>query len=199
MVEPVQRSEAARAASRRNGARSFGPRTLKGKRKSSANALKHGLRARQSVEPKFLPAWVQIIELRIRSCIGYLGMKRREAMDRAITAMLLLDQVDRALAAEMADLHAQLHSPDLAERLRDGRFDLARLRKLLGYRCRFRGTRDKALYRFTVDGLMVDPRLMAPKKKRGKKAEKSAKAAAAAAPSPSPAPLSSSTSSTSGS
>lgn len=196
MVEPVQRSEAARAASRRNGARSFGPRTLKGKRKSSLNALKHGLRARQSVEPRFLPAWVQIIELRIRSCVGYLGMKRREAMDRALTAILLLDQVDRALAVEIADLHAQLHSPDLAERLRDGSFDLARLRKLLGYRCRFRGTRDKALYRFTVDGLMDDPRLTAPKKKRSKRAEKSAKAAAA--PSPSPSPSASSTSSTSG-
>lgn len=193
MAEPVQRSEAARAASRRNGARGCGPRTHQGKRTSSRNALKHGLRARQSVEPQFLPAWVQMIELRIRSCVGYLGTKRREAMDRALTAMLLLDQVDRALAAEMADLHAQLHSPDLAERLRDGRFDLARLRKLLGYRCRFRGTRDKALYRFTVDGLMVDPRLIPrPKKKRPKKAEKSGRTAASS-------PSASSTSSTSGS
>lgn len=193
MAEPVQRSEAARAASRRNGARGCGPRTHQGKRTSSRNALKHGLRARQSVEPQFLPAWVQMIELRIRSCVGYLGTKRREAMDRALTAMLLLDQVDRALAAEMADLHAQLHSPDLAERLRDGRFDLARLRKLLGYRCRFRGTRDKALYHFTVDGLMADPRLIPrPKKKRPKKAEKSGRTAASS-------PSASSTSSTSGS
>ena len=194
MAEPVQRSEAARAASRRNGARGCGPRTLQGKRTSSRNALKHGLRARQNVEPQFLPAWVQMIELRIRSCFGFMGARRREAMDRAITAMLLLDQVDRALAAEMADLHARLHSPDLAERLREGRFDLARLRKLLGYRCRFRGTRDKAFYRFTVDGLMVDPRLMPPpKRKRRMKVEKNAKATAA------PSPSASSTSSTSGS
>jgi len=157
MSEAMVRSEAARQASRRNGARSRGPRSLQGKQKSSRNALKHGMRANQSLEPRALPIWVHVIEHRIRSCIGFLTMSRREAMDRAVKAMLLIEQVDRAIAEEMASIHASLQAPDLTLRLSNGGVDFERLRKLVTYRRRFRGTRDKALRHLTVGGREFDP------------------------------------------
>lgn len=49
--EPVPRTQAQREASRRNGRRSRGPKTLEGKTRSSANSLKHGLLARQLAPP----------------------------------------------------------------------------------------------------------------------------------------------------
>src|SRR5680860_356443 len=45
------RTPAQQEASRRNGSRSHGPVTLQGKARSRANALKHGLLARQITPP----------------------------------------------------------------------------------------------------------------------------------------------------
>ena len=159
MSAGLQRSEAAREASRRNGARSRGPRSAKGKRKSCRNALRHGMRAKQTLEPRSLPVWVHLIECRIRSCIGFVTMTRREAIDRALQSMLLIEQVDRAIAEEMAAIHEHLQAPDLARRLAQGSIDLETLRKLLCYRRRFRGTRDKSLRHLTIAGPAVDPHL----------------------------------------
>lgn len=156
MADPA-RSEAARAASRRNGRKSRGPRTTRGKIASARNALKHGLRARQNVEPEFLPVWVKHIERRVIACVGYLGIIRREAMDRALQSIMLLGQVDRLIAEEQAVIAAQLAAADFGQRLQAGSIDLDRLRKLMAYRSRFRASRDKALYRFTIDGIMTDP------------------------------------------
>jgi hypothetical protein len=49
LVRPVPISSARAEASRKNGARSRGPKTAEGKTRSSRNALKHGLRAEKHV------------------------------------------------------------------------------------------------------------------------------------------------------
>ena len=48
---PAIRTQTQREASRRNGARSQGPRTIDGKARSRLNAMKHGLLARQIAPP----------------------------------------------------------------------------------------------------------------------------------------------------
>lgn len=59
------RSPAAMQASRRNGARSRGPRTAAGKAVSARNAC-----ARQPVRAEDLPAWIKTIEANLTEALG---------------------------------------------------------------------------------------------------------------------------------
>jgi hypothetical protein len=51
VLEGCTRSELQRAQSKKNGAKSRGPKTIAGREKSKMNATKHGLRARTLVLP----------------------------------------------------------------------------------------------------------------------------------------------------
>lgn len=142
------RSSAARQASRRNGAKSKGPRTRAGKAISARNALRHGLRARSSIRPEDLPAWIRAIEADLLTSLDPLGHARREQLDRLLSVLLLLDRADRAIIAQLARVHAVFGAgaPGEEEPLAD-QADIATLRKLFAYRKRFRARRDMCLKR----------------------------------------------------
>ena len=144
---PQQRSEAAREASRRNGARSKGPRTLTGRTRVAYNALRHGLRGRQTIEPAYLPDWLKQVERCVVHCYPQLTQRRREFLDRILGCMLLIDQADRLIVEEFGRLDAMLSGSDreLAQK-----FDPKRLGRLLKYRTRFRARRDLAFKRLIV-------------------------------------------------
>lgn len=151
MAEAAGRSEAARAASRQNGQRSKGPKTILGRQISARNAFKHGLRSRQSIAPGILPTWARMIELKLRATIGEIGQNRREHLDRLIPLIMQLDRVDRLIAAEFARLHAAMadrFSPAGAD------LDLCALQTLFNYRHRFSAARDKCLVQLTKYGLL---------------------------------------------
>ena len=143
----VGRSEAAQEASRRNGARSQGPRTPTGKRISAKNAVKHGLRVRQAVRPDDLPEWVKDIEHHLVTHMVDIGLRRREKLDRLLQVLVLIDRADRQIAAELGRLMVayQGHgtaSQGLAEGSPGREFDGSTLRRLVRYRIRFRAERD---------------------------------------------------------
>lgn len=64
------RSERAREASRRNGARSKGPRTVAGKMRSAANANRHGLRASHGSILQALPSWLAPLATELHTEFG---------------------------------------------------------------------------------------------------------------------------------
>ncbi len=144
---PQQRSEAAREASRRNGARSKGPRTLTGRTRVAYNALRHGLRGRQTIEPAYLPEWLKQVERSVVHCYPELTQRRREFLDRILGCMLLIDQADRLIVEEFGRLDAMLSG---ADREHAQKFDPKRLERLLKYRARFQASRDMAFKRLIV-------------------------------------------------
>jgi hypothetical protein len=88
--------------SRRNGAKSRGPRTAEGKYRSKWNALKHGMTARTLVLPGEDPA---DFEHRIDTWTGDLQPRNeteRFLVQRAAAISWQLDRVDRADAARLA-------------------------------------------------------------------------------------------------
>ena len=144
---PQQRSEAAREASRRNGARSKGPRTLTGRTRVAYNALRHGLRGRQTIEPAYLPEWLKQVERLVVHCFPELTQRRREFLDRILGCMLLIDQADRLIVEEFGRLDAMLSGTDRAHAQK---FDSRRFARLLKYRARFQASRDLAFKRLIV-------------------------------------------------
>jgi hypothetical protein len=95
---PTDRAE----ISRRNGARSRGPRTPEGKDRSKFNALKHGMTAKTLVLPGEDPARLQ---LRIDTWTGDLqpgNATERYLVERAAAISWQLDRADRADAARLA-------------------------------------------------------------------------------------------------
>ncbi|GGC44425.1 hypothetical protein GCM10011371_34810 [Novosphingobium marinum] len=168
-ARPV-RSEAARAASRRNGKKGKGPKTPLGKLRSSRNAFQHGLRARRALPP-VLPEWLREIEDELVAITGAKGPGRHEHLDRALTASLLLQEIDAVYDAMLlqivGDLQTSLVAPGItaceseatspedapsrAVRAEPLSSRLAKeLKKLHRYRRRFRGQRDNAIKKMEV-------------------------------------------------
>jgi hypothetical protein len=112
-------------ASRINGARSRGPKTVHGKDRSRFNALKHGLRARTIVLPGEDPAafqarrdaWTAQLQPRVEV--------ERLLVERAVQVSWQLDRVDRAQAARLDD-RARAAAPDRATAEADEVLALAR-------------------------------------------------------------------------
>jgi hypothetical protein len=142
MPEPKPRpprSEAAREASRRNGARSRGPKTAQGKAVSARNALKHGLRARQSAAPESLPEWIARAAATFTAALGPTTIINGEKLEELVFSFMLIEQAEQHIAAEIGRLHDH-------QRANPGPLtlaDLDLLGKLLSYRRRFYGTRNR--------------------------------------------------------
>lgn len=152
MSAPV-RSPAAQEASRRNGARSKGPRTAKGKWKSAKNAVKHGLRARTALDREQMPEWLREIEREvIRLFFGNVDRIRRERLDELLLAWQQLDRVDTLIDNARARLFAGARNSASSQgpafmNEEEPDAELRKLKRLHAYRRRFRGQRDRCIYR----------------------------------------------------
>ena len=140
-----KRSPAAQAASRRNGARSKGPKTAAGKSRSARNAFKHGFRAQRSL-PEKLPDWLDALERELIDLSGQKGEGRHEHLDRVLLASLLLREVDDLIDATLSHLLlclAQQSTSTCAPQ---------ELVKLQAYRHRFRVQRDTGIRKLLATG-----------------------------------------------
>lgn len=151
-VKSPDRSEAAKEASRANGRRSRGPRSYIGRQISARNAFRHGLRGRQSPEPSFLPPWLKDFDRWIVRTFDYFSQRRRELLDRALVNMLLIEQADRLIAAELNRLGWLLADQPEGAGQSEQAADLVTLERLLTYRRRFSATRDRAISGIVIDG-----------------------------------------------
>ncbi|RYD94621.1 MAG: hypothetical protein EOP50_09230 [Sphingobacteriales bacterium] len=146
------RSDAARDASRRNGAKSNGPRTAAGKAASAMNAMKHGLRARQSLRREDLPEWIKDIEAGLLHNFEPLSAYQEEHLTRLISVLVQIDRVDGLITTEFGQLFAAFDCDGLSNGQETPASDAAwmdasDLRKLFAYRKRFRARRDMCLKR----------------------------------------------------
>lgn len=146
------RSEAAREASRRNGAKSQGPRTVAGKQRAAKNAIKHGLRARQAIVPQDLPEWIHQKVAELQVGLGHIGQRRRELLDRYIVNLMLVEQADRLTYAEVARLFRSDEEDGTMLNVSATDLDLKMLRRLVAYGKRFRVTRDNCLLKLAAYG-----------------------------------------------
>ena len=142
MTEHLPRSPAAATASRRNGARSKGPRTSGGKAASARNARKHGLFCADSCAPQGLSPSVAALAAALAEQIalrGDAGLLR----DRVVLAATRLEQatgIVRSLRTELGQMLAS-EEPDSKQMTRV----LVELVRMGRYERRFRGQRDRAL------------------------------------------------------
>jgi hypothetical protein len=88
-------SNARAEASRRNGAKSRGPRTAEGKARSAQNALKHGLRAQQVVLPGEAAAEYAAVEAALIGELAPDGMLQSILVRRIARAAWRLERADR--------------------------------------------------------------------------------------------------------
>lgn len=110
-----RRSEPARAASRRNGARSRGPTSEAGKRRSSQNARKHGLRGAPSAILAKLPSWLAPLEQALLAQAGG-SDEAREVIDRILVAEFNRHQANALFDALLVEV-AHPEGLDLAPSL----------------------------------------------------------------------------------
>lgn len=164
---PGPRSERAREASRRNGAKSRGPRSAAGKRAASGNARKHGLRARHVEILRAVPPQLADLAAGLRAACEGNG----DAM--ALAERILVAELSRQRAAQLLDeTLSQLIAPEsemmafisrLPRRLPVAQADdleaftilrasidtdWCRCQMFMAYEKRFRGQRDRGLREF---------------------------------------------------
>lgn len=151
------RSLAAQEASRRNGARSKGPRTAKGKRRCAKNAVKHNLRGRAVLDREQMPEWLREIEREvIRLFSGDVDLVRCERLDELLLVWQQLDRVDKLIENASARQFAEVALPGAlaapAVMQDEPEPELKKLARLHAYRRRFRGRRDRCLYKMFRSG-----------------------------------------------
>ena len=112
---PRRTTEKQRAASRRNARKSTGPRTPEGKARSSKNALKHGLLAREAVITSGLaaenPAEFQALLADLREELRPEGVIQETLVERMATCYWRLRRAQRL---EIAAIHGTLDKPAAA-------------------------------------------------------------------------------------
>lgn len=154
----MMRSPAAQEASRRNGARSKGPKTAKGKQRSARNAVKHNMRGRAVLDRENLPEWLREIERELVTLLGgNITLSRREWMDQMLLAWLQLDRVDALIENTGKELFAGMELDGEGQGpafLDDEPEDaIVKLSRLHAYRRRFRGRRDACVRRLFRQGM----------------------------------------------
>lgn len=143
------RSLACAEASRRNGARSKGPRTALGKLKASQSSRKHGLFRAALLTGAELPTSAADLEgIAEPRSTGWLDMADQSQLVRVAAAQL--DEATRLLS----EMRAELSSMLVDDAIDSGRLAelLKQITRIARYQRRFRGKRDRALRR-----LMLDP------------------------------------------
>jgi len=166
------RSTAASAASRRNGAKSRGPKSAVGKARAARNALRHGLRASDPVLPDAMPPWMSAKLADLETALGDIGQTRREHFDRYALHLLLIEKVDRLIAAEFARMLATSDGGDTVQlTVPAADVDLSQLRALFGYRRRFRAARDRSLVKLATQGPWLKQLRVAERKARADMAD----------------------------
>lgn len=116
------------------------------------NAMKHGLRARQSLRPEDLPDWVREIQAGLLRSLQPLSAYQEEHLTRLILVLVQIDRVDQLITAELGHLVAALDRGSKSNGKETTTSDIAimnasGLRKLIAYRKRFRARRDMCLKR----------------------------------------------------
>jgi hypothetical protein len=118
-------SPARAAASRRNGARSRGPKTPEGKARSAQNALKHGLRAQQCIVlPGERAAAFEAFEAALLADLAPQGALQTVLAQRIVAASWRLARAERLEAELFCEARLDGANPGLALALaviRDGR------------------------------------------------------------------------------
>jgi hypothetical protein len=118
-------SPARAAASRRNGARSRGPKTPEGKARAAQNALKHGMRAQQCIVlPGERAAAFEAFEAALLADLAPQGALQTVLAQRIVAASWRLARAERLEAELFCEARLDGASPGLALALaviRDGR------------------------------------------------------------------------------
>ena len=113
-------SNARAEASRRNGARSRGPKTPEGKARSAQNALKHGMRAqRYAVLPQEDAAEFEAFEAAILADLAPTGALQTLLARRVAVAAWRLERADR-LEAEVLEVRSYEGANSGIGLIRDG-------------------------------------------------------------------------------
>jgi hypothetical protein len=131
-------SPARAAASRKNGAKSRGPKTLVGKARSAQNALKHGLRAQKYVVlPEEDAAAFRVLEAALLEELAPEGALQRLLAQRVVAAAWRLERAEQ--------IEAELFARNINDPFGKGDLGLALIRDCngagaFGTLLRYRGT-----------------------------------------------------------
>ena len=100
-------SEKQIAANRANAGKSTGPRTPRGKEKSSLNAVRHGLTAQSSVLPGEDPAQLEALSDSLMKQLKPRGMVQRLMAERIVSLAWKLRRVARAEEAVAGEMRSR--------------------------------------------------------------------------------------------